>query len=363
MAARKLELDAEVAAAPTKKVIVECSTVKLKLTLSEQLLQGTLEASLVSPFLGAFNKKAGGALKAEQLLGLTVDGGDTITDFSVAAGSVLVSEEPRVVLQPPPYADAGPIEALVNELLSLSADAHTERWKRALQTLRVAAKEEGRAKPPCLYQPKLLGIAAEHASLSVSAAARPWDGASSEAALLLLALLNQQRESVGTALLYTKDIDIAPALIGVLERCAELPLSRVRYVAQIGFHLSLLPAIAVHATRFASATRLSLGWASSCLGDCKSAEDEGIAAGIAADLARTAFNLLRASPPDLNAPSGRETAEGLLRAAASVIRAAGSSEELEVASRPTPSALPTPCTCSVHRCRSGAPCVRRRRRS
>ena len=83
----------------TKTVaIVECLSVKLKLTLGEKLLQKSLQDAVVEPFLGAYKKRAG-PLTAEQLTSVEVDG--VACDPDTTAGELLTGDTPTVVLHAP----------------------------------------------------------------------------------------------------------------------------------------------------------------------------------------------------------------------------------------------------------------------
>lgn len=87
------------ATAPARKCIcrVRCGRVELKLTLSEKLLVKPLTAAVLTPFLGAYNKKVGGVVTVDTLVAVTIDG-IAVEDFSVRAGEALPEETHKLEL-------------------------------------------------------------------------------------------------------------------------------------------------------------------------------------------------------------------------------------------------------------------------
>ena len=76
------------------KVLVQCLSVKLKLTLTDSLLQKSLRDAVVEPFLGAYNKRAAVPLSTQELLRVEVDG--AVCDLSTMAGKLLTVDAPTV---------------------------------------------------------------------------------------------------------------------------------------------------------------------------------------------------------------------------------------------------------------------------
>jgi SM-20-related protein len=83
------------------KVVVSCSDVTLKVTLSEKLLKTkTVHAAVLAPFLAAFNKRVQHALDLEGIASIEIDGVAWTVDhcLKMEAASVLRGAEPRVVI-------------------------------------------------------------------------------------------------------------------------------------------------------------------------------------------------------------------------------------------------------------------------
>lgn len=314
------------------KVVVACGEVKLKLTLTEELLDKSLEDALVGPFISAYNKKAGTSLKPADLLGFSVDGGSEMSDLSLSARTVLThhlakEEVPKVTLRAPPPPDAGPTDALIGALCEPPADATPDARRDAIRALRLAILEEGAVKPSALFEPKLVGLVADHACLSAesAAASREWAPDAAEACLLLLALLRLGHGPTGETLC-SPGVGALQQVIAVLSGAQALPPLRVRYVAQVAFHLSLLPAVGGAAGALTEAARCALSWAVDAL--VAGGGDEVLLAGTAADVVRAQFNLLRTSPPDLASEEGREACGAIISSVRALLRTKGEVAEL-----------------------------------
>ena len=158
------------------KVIVQCAdrygkAIKLKLTLTEELLGKSLSDAVVGPFLGVFNKKVGGSpLAPSDLLGYSVDGGPRSSELDAVARSVLASEAPTLVLEPPPPPPLSPTESLVEALLVPPDDADADYFKESFRAVRlaVASEGDGEGKPRTaeLFAPRLIALAAERACVA-----------------------------------------------------------------------------------------------------------------------------------------------------------------------------------------------------
>ena len=116
--------------------MVQCLSVKLKLTLTEPLLQKSLRDAVVEPFLGAYNNRAAVPLTMQELLRVEVDG--AACEPSRMAGELLTSEAPTVVLHAPPV-DA---QVLADALTALPASATDEEALVTLRALRRASHDE-----------------------------------------------------------------------------------------------------------------------------------------------------------------------------------------------------------------------------
>ena len=162
-------------------VVVQCLSVKLKLTLTDPLLQKSLRDAVVEPFLGAYNKRAAVPLTAQELLRVEVNG--VACDPSTRAGELLTADAPTVVLHAPP-ADA---QGLADALTALPASATDEEALVTMRALRRASHAE--AAREAVLAPRVVARTVEYAALS-AAAPRAWSdsGSSAEATVLLHSL-------------------------------------------------------------------------------------------------------------------------------------------------------------------------------
>ena len=316
-------------------VVVQCLSVKLKLTLTEPLLQKSLRDAVVEPFLGAYNNRAAVPLTMQELLRVEVDG--AACEPSRMAGELLTSEAPTVVLHAPP-ADA---QVLADALTALPASA-TDEALVTLRALRRASHDE--AAREAVLAPRVVARTVEYAALS-AAAPRAWSGcgASAEATVplhnltltlslslalalalspspkpkpkpkpksnrhpnqvLLHNLLVLDRDGVGAAMC-APPLAALPQLVAILEAAGELHPARLRFVGHVAFHLSLVAAARPHAAALLRACRLAL---SSSVDELASAtaRDPQASAELAAQLARALFNLLRLEPPTGGAAAAR----------------------------------------------------------
>jgi hypothetical protein len=313
-------------------VVVQCLSVKLKLTLTEPLLQKSLRDAVVEPFLGAYNNRAAVPLTMQELLRVEVDG--AACEPSRMAGELLTSEAPTVVLHAPP-ADA---QVLADALTALPASATDEEALVTLRALRRASHDE--AAREAVLAPRVVARTVEYAALS-AAAPRAWSGcgASAEATVplhnltltlslslalalspspkpkpkpksnrhpnqvLLHNLLVLDRDGVGAAMC-APPLAALPQLVATLEAAGELHPARLRFVGHVAFHLSLVAAARPHAAALLRACRLAL---SSSVDELASAtpRDPQASAELAAQLARALFNLLRLEPPTGGAAAAR----------------------------------------------------------
>ena len=314
--------------------MVQCLSVKLKLTLTEPLLQKSLRDAVVEPFLGAYNNRAAVPLTMQELLRVEVDG--AACEPSRMAGELLTSEAPTVVLHAPP-ADA---QVLADALTALPASATDEEALVTLRALRRASHDE--AAREAVLAPRVVARTVEYAALS-AAAPRAWSGcgASAEATVplhnltltlslslalalalspspkpkpkpksnrhpnqvLLHNLLVLDRDGVGAAMC-APPLAALPQLVAILEAAGELHPARLRFVGHVAFHLSLVAAARPHAAALLRACRLAL---SSSVDELASAtpRDPQASAELAAQLARALFNLLRLEPPPGGAAAAR----------------------------------------------------------
>ena len=312
--------------------MVQCLSVKLKLTLTEPLLQKSLRDAVVEPFLGAYNNRAAVPLTMQELLRVEVDG--AACEPSRMAGELLTSEAPTVVLHAPP-ADA---QVLADALTALPASATDEEALVTLRALRRASHDE--AAREAVLAPRVVARTVEYAALS-AAAPRAWSGcgASAEATVplhnltltlslslalalspspkpkpkpksnrhpnqvLLHNLLVLDRDGVGAAMC-APPLAALPQLVAILEAAGELHPARLRFVGHVAFHLSLVAAARPHAAALLRACRLAL---SSSVDELASAtaRDPQASAELAAQLARALFNLLRLEPPTGGAAAAR----------------------------------------------------------
>ena len=230
------------------KVLVQCLSVKLKLTLTDSLLQKSLRDAVVEPFLGAYNKRAAVPLSTQELLRVEVDG--AVCDPSTMAGKLLTVDAPTVVL----HAPAVDAQGLADALTALTDEATEEEALVTLRALRRASHDE--AAREAVLAPRVVARAVEYAALS-AAAPRAWSdsGTSAEATVrrtteptrpeprlsakpnrkpapnpnldqvLLHNLLVLDREGVGSALC-APPLDVLPQLVATLEAAAQLHPSR-----------------------------------------------------------------------------------------------------------------------------------------
>ena len=156
------------------KVLVQCLSVKLKLTLTDSLLQKSLRDAVVEPFLGAYNKRAAVPLSTQELLRVEVDG--AVCDPSTMAGKLLTVDAPTVVL----HAPAVDAQGLADALTALTDEATEEEALVTLRALRRASHDE--AAREAVLAPRVVARAVEYAALS-AAAPRAWSdsGTSAEA--------------------------------------------------------------------------------------------------------------------------------------------------------------------------------------
>lgn len=211
-------------------VVVQCLSVKLRLTLGDQLLSKTLQTAVVEPFLVAYNKRAAAPLTSQDLLRVEVDG--TACDMSSTASELLTGEAPAVVLHAP-TTDAF---ALADALAVLPAEASDNEALAALRALRRASHDE--AAREAVLAPRVIVRAAEYAGLS-AAAPRAWGAAGAEATVLLHNLLVLDRDGVGSALC-APPLCALPQLLVALEAAADMPPERLGYLGHLAFHLSLV---------------------------------------------------------------------------------------------------------------------------
>ena len=345
-------------------VIVSLDDVKLKLTCNNNLLEKSFVEAVLEPFLTAFNEKRGTTHTSAKLAKIVVDRSKDVTDkLSLPAKDVLEGDPTldvsRVELAVHAFAScshtAAPAaddasssraadvcrRALVR-LLDLPDDAPSGEWLQPLQELRAISRDHN-SEPgvaALLFTPKLLSLTARIAGLASASAlpsgsAPPWTAASAEAAVLLNNLLVLDRNLVGTALCTPEHLEdgvgALPAVSDALEHAAQLPLQQLRLLAQIAFHLSLVPAASPFANDFLTAARHALTWVTDSVLMPGSLDDVDMAASFAADLVRTLFNLLRTAPPDIASSTDRAAVEELLMAAAALLRNDGRSDELKQA--------------------------------
>jgi hypothetical protein len=282
-------------------VFVACDGIRLKLTCTPELLSKPFAECLVTPFLGAFNKKRNTSFEAAALAKVEVNG-SVISDLSLSGTAVLdasvkTDEAPSVVLHLP-KGGAGTAEACVAAVAAVLAldpkIATSEEASDALRLLRDALKATPTAAEPALT-PRVVGAVADFALLTAAAAERPWSAASAEATAALNNLLAASREKAG-ALLCAPEVGAIARIVAIFEASTETPLPRLKLLSPILFHLSLLPAISAHAEPLGAAARHAL--VSVCDSLCVAGLiDETTGASLAEDLIRSSFNLIRVSPP------------------------------------------------------------------
>jgi hypothetical protein len=325
-------------------VVVTLDDVKLKLTCTEALLQKALVDAVITPFLGAYNKKRNASVAAAQLSSVHVDGRE-VCDVSVKAADVFGgTEAPTVELSfgtaapapsPPtalPASDGAARECkdAVARLLELPAHAPVEAWAPPLHVLCIHSHDscEAPGVADCLLVPRVVLYAAQRACVA-DEALLPAGGtvAASEAATLLNNLLKMDRARAGGALAGA-DSRAVPDIIALLSEAPKIALSRLRQFGQICFQLSLLPAVASgpYAEALTGAVRSALAWASVTVRYPSptehAPEDVGHVAAFAADACRTAFNLLRSIPNDGSSKAKRLEIESWLSSMIDVLGAA-----------------------------------------
>lgn len=119
----------------SKKIVVECGPIQLKLTLTPKWLGKSLQDAVITPFLGAYNKRSAVKLDVAELLRVEVDG-TPVSDWSAPAESILTNENPRVVLvapliDEPTTKDANEVQRVLSarnefEVLGLPLEAVSE---------------------------------------------------------------------------------------------------------------------------------------------------------------------------------------------------------------------------------------------
>ena len=182
---------------------MQCLSVKLKLTLTDSLLQKSLRDAVVEPFLGAYNKRAAVPLSTQELLRVEVDG--AVCDPSTMAGKLLTVDAPTVVL----HAPAVDAQGLADALTALTDEAMEEEALVTLRALRRASHDE--AAREAVLAPRVVARAVEYAALS-AAAPRAWSdsGTSAEATV---PPHNRTDASPGLAPSLTVSLRLIPTLI------------------------------------------------------------------------------------------------------------------------------------------------------
>ena len=104
-----------------------------------------------------------------------------------------------------------------------------------------------------------------------------------------------------------------------------MALRRLRYLGQIAFCASLSPAVAPHVGSLSEATRSAFAdvckdLSSPATSAVDSFFDVAIAAGLATDLARTLFNLIRLEPPDSSSLASRALMDSILTSLCDLLR-------------------------------------------
>lgn len=329
---------------PATPVIVQLDDVKLKLTCTETLLQKTLADAVIQPFLGAFNKKRSANISVGQLSAVLVDGHE-IADTSASAADVFGdAAAPTVELRcaavpptppPPPLSGvAAECEDAIAQLLELPADAAVEVWQPPLHVLRTHSRDSAEAPGVAerLLAPKVVLLAARRACVVADELPAAAAAAALEAATLLNNMMRIDRDKAGRALAAAGSSAV-PDLIALLAAAPTVALLRLRYIGQISFQLSLLPAVSSgsHAAAFAAAVRSALAWVSATLRfpPAEQAEEEvGHAGGLAADLCKATFNMLRARPNDGATDAKKVELESLLASMLDLLGAPSANEDV-----------------------------------
>ena len=83
-------------------VTVRCLSITLRYTLSERLLQKSLMAAVVAPFLKAYNAKVDDDLTLEDLVSISIDGRELTTSqvHELLALDALPNDSNRLEIQP-----------------------------------------------------------------------------------------------------------------------------------------------------------------------------------------------------------------------------------------------------------------------
>ena len=113
---------ATAAASPREVVIfVRCGMINLRVTLIQKFLDKPFSAAVLTPFLGAYNRKASTTLRPTDLLAVRIDGKLIApSSFETPAGSLLPKDKHFLDLTPPKAAAGAAIE-------SRSADQPTSK--------------------------------------------------------------------------------------------------------------------------------------------------------------------------------------------------------------------------------------------
>jgi len=185
-----------------------------------------------------------------------------------------------------------------------------------------------------LMTPLLVRSVAKRACVVANSMATPVAAAGAlEAATLLSNMLKIDREKAGRALT-SPDSSPVSEVIALLAAAPNVPLFRVRHIAQIAFQLSLLPVVSSgsQADAFAGAVRSALAWASATTRYPSPAEhtanDVAQAGGTAADLCRATFNMLRASSNDGSTNAKKTELVSLLSSMADLLHSPSTDEEV-----------------------------------
>lgn len=286
----------------TKRCIVECDGVKLKLTCTPELLAKPLSECLIVPTLGFFNKKRGTSYAASDLAKVEVDG-TVVSDLSLSGDAVLGAIDAPSVVLTLPESIPGPSDACIaaaERVLQLDpATTPTEDCLGPLKALRLAIKERPTAAAPAV-KASIVGRLAEFCCL---ASEREWTAASAEAAVCLNNIFVVARDKAG-AMLCAPELGVIARLAAVFEAAQTTPIARLRILAPLVFHISLVSNLGAPGRRLADAVRACLLWLSSTLEAPTALADEVVGAALASELLRASFNLLRTSPPRVGASSG-----------------------------------------------------------
>ena len=179
-----------------------------------------------------------------------------------------------------------------------------------------------------LFTQPVVALVARRAGL-VAHEPPPWTATSAEAAVLLNNLLVLNRDFVATALCTPEHVDggvgaLTKLIASLKDAATEQPLARLRLYGPIAFHVSLAPAaFGSFGAAFLAAAMRTLTYIGDHLavpGDDTLEGEVAIAAGLAADIVRTLFNLVRACLSDAQG-SDKPAVEELLAAVATLLRA------------------------------------------